>query len=93
MNIKISNAAHKPTGGNKFSREKLYATWDSGVNKRKKIVAIGINPSTAKDNKSDNDITITEDTNDWSTSNQYIYEFSSKVNKLIFLYITTSTYL
>lgn len=58
-NVKIVpyNAQRKNIGNNCSIRESLSAKWDSGYNRIEKIVAIGLNPSTAHDGKSDMTIT------------------------------------
>ena len=57
LNIIPFNAKRKDIGGNNI-RESLSVEWDSGYSKEEKIVAIGINPSTAQNGKSD--ITMTK---------------------------------
>lgn len=47
------NARRKETKEKGTIRELLCAKWDSGLNRTEKIVAIGINPSTAQDGESD----------------------------------------
>lgn len=45
--------AKRKSVGNECIRESLSAKWDSGFQRDEKIVAIGINPSTAQDGESD----------------------------------------
>ncbi len=47
------NARRKETKEKGIIRELLCVEWDSGLNRTEKIVAIGINPSTAQDGESD----------------------------------------
>lgn len=58
-NLKIEpfNADQKEYTGKGMTRESLCAKWDNSANKQEKIVAIGINPSTAHNGKSDTTIT------------------------------------
>lgn len=51
------NAARKEVSYNDFIRESLTVNWDSELNKAEKVVAIGINPSTAQDGESDTTMT------------------------------------
>lgn len=55
--IKISDAEQKDCNGEGKVREKLCAEWNNTANNQAKVVAIGINPSTAHNGKSDNTIT------------------------------------
>lgn len=56
LNIVPFNAKRKDIGGNNI-RESLSVQWGSGFSKEEKVVAIGINPSTAQDGESDTTMT------------------------------------
>lgn len=56
LKIKPFNAEQNEYTGKGMTRESLCAEWDN-ANKQEKIVAIGINPSTAHNGKSDTTIT------------------------------------
>lgn len=51
------DAKRKEIGGNHSIRESLSVKWESGYENKEKIVAIGINPSTAQDGESDTTMT------------------------------------
>lgn len=55
--IEIFNAAQSENSNNSLKREFLCAKWKNDTNRPEKIVAIGINPSTAHNGESDNTIT------------------------------------
>ena len=55
--IEIFNAEQQECVGKGMIREFLCAKWDNSAKKQEKIVAIGINPSTAHNGKSDTTIT------------------------------------
>ena len=57
LKIELFNADRKEYTGKGMTREFLCAKWDNSANKKEKIVAIGINPSTAYNGKSDTTIT------------------------------------
>lgn len=55
--IKPYNAQRIEISNEKYIRESLSVAWDSISNRPERIVAIGINPSTARDGKSDTTMT------------------------------------
>ena len=57
LKIILSNAEQKESDNKLLTRESLRAEWDNQQSKKEEIVAIGINPSTAHNGKSDNTIT------------------------------------
>lgn len=57
LNIVPHNAQREKIEKQRFVRKTLSAEWENLYNRIEKVVAIGINPSTAQDDKSDNTIT------------------------------------